>query len=128
MKRTPLRRTPMRKKPSSKQPMTSEVYETVMGRRGGRCEAHVASKCTGRAEHWHHRQLRSRGGENIVENGLAVCHACHEHIHRFPLDSREAGFMVSSWGDPATQPVLIGGLMVILTPEGGYIATGKKVA
>jgi hypothetical protein len=106
VKRTPLtRRTPLRARRG-----LVRVPLRVKGKRSagwhrsrqwcfdrakGRCEAHVAAaSCTGRAEHAHHRMLRSQGGSDDPANLLAVCHRCHDWIHRNPAWSYERGFLL----------------------------------
>lgn len=66
----------------------------------GPCDARIAGVCAGVAQHHHHRKLRRHGDERPV-NLLAVCFACHEHIHRNPAWSKSWGLMVPSWNDPA---------------------------
>lgn len=85
--------------------MPPAVYETVMHRAGGMCEARISPQCTRRPEHWHHRQLRSGGGRHEVVNGIGICHECHGWIHANVALSRELGFIVSRYHDPAETPV-----------------------
>lgn len=56
----------------------------VLARNGGYCEAKIERVCTLRAEHAHHLRMRSQGGDDTPGNLLAVCGACHDHIHRHP--------------------------------------------
>lgn len=58
-----------------------------------RCEVGVPSVCTGRAQHKHHRVLRSRGGSDDFGNLVHCCHACHAHIHANPAWATAHGFM-----------------------------------
>ena len=113
-----MKRTSLRRGRSRKELMPPEVYEAVMIRARLGCEAKAAYTCTRRAEHWHHRQLRSRGGAHTVPNGLAVCHACHEWIHQNPARATELGFMVSSWADPAEVPIVKPTGRFLLTEDG----------
>lgn len=104
MKRTALRRrTPLR---STRGLVRTPL--TISGRRSstwhrsrqwcfdrahGRCEAMVSADCTGRAEHAHHLVLRSQGGADDPSNLMALCHACHAHVHANPTESYERGFL-----------------------------------
>jgi hypothetical protein len=105
-RKTPLKRTAMARakarlvsdpKPLSARrrrqlPNYSQVREVVFERAGWRCEiAHEG--CTGRAEHCHHRLMRSAGGKDEAANLLAACHRCHEHIHANPALSYEHGWL-----------------------------------
>ena len=45
------------------------------------CQCGRIDVCTGRAEHRHHRLMRSQGGGDEAANTLDVCRACHEFIH-----------------------------------------------
>jgi hypothetical protein len=55
----------------------------------------------------HHRKLRSRGGKDTIENLIALHPGCHHWIHQHPEKATETGFMVHSWDDPATVPILL---------------------
>lgn len=77
----------------------------VRHRSAGRCEAGVASNCTGQATHVHHRQLRSQGGPNTLDNLLDVCVHCHGVIHGNPAASYAAGLLVRRGDDPEAVPV-----------------------
>lgn len=101
-----------------KKPMPPHIYEAVMERSGGHCEAMIPTVCTGRPEHWHHRRLRSQGGKHEVVNGLAVCTACHEYFHRNPEQSYERGWLVKSVHEPSEMPVEYQGMPSILTESG----------
>lgn len=62
----------------------------------------------GRGLDAHHRKLRSRGGLGTLENGISLCGSgttgCHGWVHANPAESRDCGWMVSSWDDPAEIP------------------------
>lgn len=62
-------------------------------RADGRCEVHAVMACTGLAEQIHH--IAGRGGPDPhrLENLLAVCHRCHQHIHLHPRESYDRGWM-----------------------------------
>lgn len=51
----------------------------------------------------HHRKLRSRGGEDVLPNLVAVHHKCHNlgtnSIHLNPATATLRGFMVSAQDD-----------------------------
>lgn len=99
--------------------MPRAVYEVVMERAAGVCEAMVPGVCTGRAEHWHHRRMRSQGGAHEVVNGLGVCAGCHGFFHAHPAHAYEAGWLVRSVDDPAVVPVSYRGRWVTLDASGG---------
>lgn len=74
---------------------------------------------------FHHRKLRSQGGQDTAENGILVHHRCHiqhkDSIHDNPKKSVEMGYTVPSWGDPSVcRLTLPSGLSVTLTAEGKY--------
>jgi hypothetical protein len=103
--------------------MKIDLREKVLERCQGLCE-----KC-GRSlpESWalHHRKLRSQGGKDVVQNFLALHHACHnmgtDAVHMNPANSIKNGFIVPSWADPDTTLVtLADGSSVILSSEGTY--------
>ena len=68
------------------------IRDEVRERSGGNCEARMIV-CTGRAQHIHHKLMRSQGGENTQENMIAVCLRCHHQIHMNPKDSYAHGFL-----------------------------------
>lgn len=102
-----------------KKRMPREVYQTVFDRAGGRCEAMVFPVCTGRAEQFHHRQYRSRGGEHTVPNLVFICRACHDWVHAHPRESGEIGLSVHSWQEPGEVPVAYRGRPAVLDDAGG---------
>lgn len=85
------------------------------------CEAMIPGVCTGSMEHWHHRQLRSQGGEHTVPNGLGCCSKCHNAIHADPATSYEQGWLVHGWDDPAKIVVLRRGHWVQLREDGSFV-------
>lgn len=89
--------------------LPQEIYNRVLVRASEagwpNCEVMKRGVCTNQGFHWHHRKLRSQGGEHTVENGLYICHACHEYIHAHPKESYEKGWLVKSFGKPETVPV-----------------------
>lgn len=77
------------------------VRLAVQARADGLCEA-----CgMGGPDHIHHRQLRSQGGQHVLDNLIHVHHGCHEQIHANPTRSYALGLMVRRGVDPATVPV-----------------------
>lgn len=112
--------------------MDPHVRETVMGRADGGCELYLAERCTGVATQWHHRKMRSQGGEDTIPNGLAVCHQCHLKIHRNPAASYEFGFLVKSFHEPENIPVLLqtphlGRRWYRLTGDGNLMLTASPL-
>jgi hypothetical protein len=99
------------------------LREMVYARCVGYCE-----KCGGRLpESWalHHRQLKSRGGKDVVENLVALHHGCHnldtDSVHFNPSHAQDKGLMVGSWQDPSECPLTLpSGSIVMLTTEGTY--------
>jgi len=75
-------------------------------------------------ENWdfHHRKLKSRGGKDTPENGIACHHFCHlVKIHNHPKISRENGFMVVAQDNPLEVPIfLYGAIKTFLTADGNY--------
>lgn len=95
-----------RTKRKSRGKLPDAVQQAIRHRSMGRCEAGVAPDCTGRGEHFHHRQLRSAGGGNTVENLADLCHLCHGWVHAHPDWARRHGWIVPSWTTPeVTSPV-----------------------
>jgi hypothetical protein len=74
----------------------------------------------------HHRKLRSQGGTDSLANRMGVHHGCHNGnkpyaIHHDVTKARESGWIVASWDDPQTRPVLLPGLRwALLLPDGTY--------
>jgi hypothetical protein len=97
----------------------NELY----ARSGGYCE-----KCGGSlGDNWaaHHRLLRKHGGKDEIVNLLALHHECHNlgtnSVHLNPAKSYEAGYLVKSWDNPATMPILLpDGKRKCLTEDGKY--------
>lgn len=108
MKRsTPLRRlTPLRgggplRRRSSRSGWR-KARAACFDRARGMCQAQIArAACTGRAEHAHHRLMRSAGGGDELSNLLAVCGRCHDFIHLNPEWSYDRGFLRRAHGGAA---------------------------
>ena len=108
-----------RKKKKNRVP--PEVAETVIERARGMCE--IMSRdtgCTGRAEHLHHRQLRSQGGEHTVENLIHICSTCHYWLHAHPAIAYTNGWMVKSTKNPREIPFKRRGGFIVLTEDGEF--------
>ena len=106
-------------------PMPKRVYAAVVARAEDIfpwpcCEA-VTPVCSSMGGQWHHRQLRSQGGEHVVENGLFVCHDCHDYIHGHPAESYRNGWLVHGWDNPEKTPVMRRGERVQLMENGTVI-------
>ena len=91
---------------------------------GGWCEKCGLSLDQNTAD-FHHRKLRSQGGQDTAENGILVHHRCHiQHknsIHDNPKKSVEMGWIVPSWEKPEVcRLTLPNGESVRLTHEGTY--------
>lgn len=93
-----------------------EVRALLAARSGSVCESCWAAPATDA----HHRQRR-RNGLHTITNAIHLCRADHAHWHQHPADAREYGFIVPTWSDPATVPVLLGGSRwALLTADGAY--------
>lgn len=101
----------------------AELRELALLRCGGYCE-----KCANPLpESWalHHRQLKSRGGKDVIENLVALHHGCHnldtDSVHLNPSEAHDKGLMVGSWQNPHECPITLpSGSIVMLTKEGTY--------
>jgi hypothetical protein len=74
-----------------------KVRAEIKSRSKGWCEA---QPCVNRADHLHHRKMRSQGGDHSALNVLAVCSFHHQWIHDHPAQSYENGWLVRSWDTP----------------------------
>jgi HNH endonuclease len=93
------------------------VVDVVRMRAGGRCE--VCGVAFGYDDDpfcgpaLHHRKLRSQGGGHTPENLMLLHGLCHNlgsgAVHLNVAWSRERGYLVPSWADPDTTPVLLHG-------------------
>lgn len=73
------------------------IRKAIHERSGGLCEL----RCGRRAEHLHHRLMRSQQGPHTVENLLDVCHRHHEQIHAHPSESYTRRWLLRSGSNPA---------------------------
>lgn len=85
-------------------PMDPGLRQLVFIRAGGRCDC-CGTPLDPIAWDAHHRQLRKRGGEDSLENLVALVHGHHMIVHQHPAEATERGLMVASWDDPAAVPV-----------------------
>lgn len=70
---------------------------------------------------FHHRQLKSQGGKDLVENLVVLLHKNHQFAHLNPKWAIEKGLIVPSWDSPLRSKLTLhGGGTVTLTPEGKY--------
>lgn len=67
--------------------------------RGHHCWARLPG-CTGEIEEYHHRKLRSQGGDGRPANCLPCCSNCHRSIHDRPRFAHRHGLIVKSNRDP----------------------------
>lgn len=96
-----------------------EVADIVVERADGWCEAMCAAGCTGRAEHLHHRRLRSQQGGHEVANLIHICHVCHDWIHKHPAAAFDHGWLVRSTCEPEVSTLLYRcSKRVFLRPDG----------
>jgi hypothetical protein len=99
-------RSPKSRPKRSPNEFPDETKSAVRVRSGGRCEANLKG-CTGRLEHFHHRQSRRHKDQRPV-NCLGVCAIDHAAIHANPTKAKLMGHLVSSWQDPAEVPIIRG--------------------
>lgn len=120
-----MKRSQIKRKPRRGGAMPPHVYDAVMRRNGGVCEAGLKG-CEGAAVDWHHRQRR-QAGNDVIQNGLALCRACHHRITFVtPAEGKELGLIVHSHHpDPGSVPVCVRGVWVLLTAGGGYERTAE---
>lgn len=102
-----------------------ELRRATFDRAGGRCEAGVDPSCPGRLDleafEWHHRKLRSQGGDDVHENSLALCPACHSWVHRHPAAAKRLGLIVPAWAHPADYALTLpDGRIVRVTRDNEY--------
>lgn len=93
----------------TKERVPRAVAETVIERAEGWCEAMIPGVCMGEAQHLHHRQMRSQGGGHTAENLGAVCHRCHDAVHRHTAWAYDAGWLIHGWDTPTWPPVFYRG-------------------
>lgn len=114
--------SPKTPKPTSVE--TAAAYARVKERSFGLCEICGIHQ----AEETHHRQHRSHGGPDTVPNLIRVCGwgnhtGCHGRAHG-ETARYVNGWAVRSGLDPAAEPILYRGQLMILTPDGGLTKAG----
>lgn len=67
-----------------------KVRLEVAERANGICEVCRLNRMV----HVHHKRMRSQGGTGELSNALGVCTPCHNHIHHFPAESYELGYLL----------------------------------
>lgn len=143
MKRTPLQRKKPWKytpKPRERKPrghvaserrkarsgvIASELRTQVRVRACGTCD--WCDLVLGDVFDAHHRKLRSRGGQDTLENLVALHHQCHMYAHEHVGEATSRGFMVHSWEDPADVPILAGDGNIYL-PEDCWVDVDDEAA
>lgn len=106
-----------------------ELREKILTRCQGYCE-----KCGfGLTEDFalHHRKLRSRGGQDTIENLVALHHKCHnlgtDSVHMNIKVATLSGHIVPRHADPQDYPLhLPNGEIVTLSTEGTYIYLERR--
>ena len=101
--------------------LKKEIVELVQTRAGNYCETCGRPALDSMA--LHHRKLKSRGGKDSASNLIRVHHECHnlgtQSIHANPSMATDKGWMVSSWANPETEPMLCpDGSWVLLKDDG----------
>lgn len=93
MKQTPLKRTPMKRGPSPKQRKDrsemAAIRPIIYERSGGMCE-HCHEKP---GADLHHKQRRSQGGTNTLENLVLLCSECHRWVHNNVAEAVKLGLL-----------------------------------
>lgn len=84
-----------RRKNAAKAKKAAAERDAALYRAGYRCEFETDDwRCPCRVLlHCHHIKRRSQGGTDNASNLLVVCARCHDHIHRFPTESRKRGWL-----------------------------------
>lgn len=83
-----------------------EATLQLQARARGRCEC-CGSRLPPGIGVRHHRQLRSQGGVDSLENLLLLLPEHHaDRVHAHPAWAREHGFIVGMSMDPATTPIV----------------------
>lgn len=95
MKRSRMR--PMSLKRAAGRGAYTRVVNRVFTRAKGQCEVVLdGARCARRAKDPHHVLKRSQGGEDVMENLIAVCRTCHDRTDAAYSDGR---LTISANGD-----------------------------
>lgn len=78
--------------------------EYVLQARAGQACERCGKQC-GPVER-HHRMRRREGGDSFAQI-LYLGRPCHQHIHAHPVEARKFGWIVATYRDPLTTPVLL---------------------
>lgn len=106
-----------------KKPFPPDVAALIVDRAALCCEAMIVEAgCTFKAQHIHHRKMRSQGGGHTPSNCVLICYRCHDWIHKHPAVSYERGFLVRGHKDETAQ-VFMYRLRPVLLDERGGIQT-----
>lgn len=97
-----------------------ENRQLVHARARLRCERD-GRDLAGGGGHVHHRRPRQRGGSRApdvhdLSNLLLLCVDCHDWVESNRTAAYEQGLLVHAGFDPATTPVLLRGVVVLLHP------------
>lgn len=90
MQRSPSRGRP----PGTRSKIPTTVRRAVEQRAGHHCEIHATARCQGRAEHCHHKLMRSAGGKHTEDNLVLTCENCHRYVHEHPNWAYEHGWLI----------------------------------
>ena len=106
------------------------VRASVINRGGGTCEICNKSLYSEMYVSLHHRKPRKMGGSKDValnesSNLMMICGSgtsgCHGYVESNRELSYENGWLVHSYENPATKPVLIRNVFMLLDNEATYI-------
>jgi len=103
----------------SEGPIPAAMRADVLDRDENRCAK--CSRYFADGLNLHHRQLRSRGGKNVLSNLISLCGSgttgCHGWAHAHITEATNLGLIVASWADPAETPVRTWHGLVLLTDD-----------
>lgn len=144
-RKAPVGRSARPRRPQGPSPEELEGRALVEARDAGTC---VLCGKPGEGLNWHHRKLRSQGGDWSASNGILLCGSgsvgCHGRVHGNPREAYDYGWMVPGGRDPAEYPVLSwrwlsgtpdrhgvrrrGHLWLLLADDGTYAVIGDTEA
>lgn len=105
--------------------INKQLVELVKKRAGGYCE--ICGRVAQESMALHHRKLKSRGGKDEAANLLYLHHECHnlgtQGVHNQVAYATSKGWIVNSWADPLTTPVVFPGGVVVMLLNNGETAT-----